>query len=305
MKILKISITNYRGIQSITHEFDSGLNVLIGNYKNCKSSLLSAISYMLSSYFTRMLPDNTVNPNLMEHLNPNISFNIEMDYEIDGIQYTLKKMGGYNTKNELTAYGSKCAESVMNGSDVELPIIAYYGATQLTSQDKIKYHRIGSRLVGYDGSMSPCIIGHKSFEWLKSREDSRLKFNASDDLYSVYVNTLKLVLPYISSIHFNWNYDDFTCDHDYYTKPFRLLNDGLQREIRFVSDLIYRLIILNPLMGLGVHKTHGIVLIDDIDLITQYTINPSIFESMRSAFPNIQFIITSTTPITCNGCNYI
>jgi len=101
-------------------------------------------------------------------------------------------------------------------------------------------------------------------------------------------------------------------DYDFDTKKIVVVNDqksgtsridvnmlsaGVQICLGLVADLAYRCCQLNPHMGeTAPLKTNGIVLIDEIELHLHPAWQQQILGSLRKAFPNIQFIVTTHSP---------
>lgn len=79
--------------------------------------------------------------------------------------------------------------------------------------------------------------------------------------------------------------------------PLSQLSDGLRNAVAMVADIAFRCVKLNPhLRGDAALKTHGIVLIDEVDMFLHPAWQQQIIQSLRSAFPQIQFIVTTHSP---------
>jgi predicted ATP-binding protein involved in virulence len=79
--------------------------------------------------------------------------------------------------------------------------------------------------------------------------------------------------------------------------PLSMLSDGLRNMVVMVSDIAFRCIKLNP--HLGEHaamKTEGVVMIDEVDMFLHPSWQQTVIGSLRSAFPKIQFIVTTHSP---------
>lgn len=75
------------------------------------------------------------------------------------------------------------------------------------------------------------------------------------------------------------------------------LSDGVRNMIGLVADIAYRCVRLNPhLGGEAVTKTHGLVLIDEVDMHLHPQWQQLVLQNLLEAFPNIQFIVTSHSP---------
>lgn len=95
----------------------------------------------------------------------------------------------------------------------------------------------------------------------------------------------------------------------YYILPDRreveaaFLSDGYKRLVNIVTDIAFRCALLNR--GLyqtdAAHRTKGTVLIDEVDLHLHPTLQASVLQGLRHAFPNIQFIVTTHAPMVMTG----
>ena len=67
--------------------------------------------------------------------------------------------------------------------------------------------------------------------------------------------------------------------------------------VAMVADLAYRCVKLNPHLGAeATIKTHGIVMIDEVDMFLHPSWQQSVLGSLQEAFPKIQFIVTTHSP---------
>ena len=81
------------------------------------------------------------------------------------------------------------------------------------------------------------------------------------------------------------------------TLPLERLSDGLRNMVAMVADLAYRCVKLNPHLGAeATIKTHGIVMIDEVDMFLHPSWQQSVIGSLQEAFPKIQFIVTTHSP---------
>lgn len=77
---------------------------------------------------------------------------------------------------------------------------------------------------------------------------------------------------------------------------FDVLPMGYKRIFSMVIDIAYRSYILNQ----GI-ESHGIVLIDEIELHLHPTLQQEILQRLRRTFPNIQFIVTTHSPLVISN----
>lgn len=77
---------------------------------------------------------------------------------------------------------------------------------------------------------------------------------------------------------------------------FENLPMGYYRLISMVFDIAYRSFIIN-----GVKEPNGIVLIDEIELHLHPTLQQEVLERFQKTFPNIQFVVSSHSPLVISN----
>lgn len=82
-----------------------------------------------------------------------------------------------------------------------------------------------------------------------------------------------------------------------------LLSDGYRRLVSIITDMAARCVILNrSYWGKNaVIKTRGTAIIDEIDLHLHPSLQANIIKGLRNAFPEIQFIISTHSPMVMSG----
>ena len=76
------------------------------------------------------------------------------------------------------------------------------------------------------------------------------------------------------------------------------LSAGYQSLVWMVMEIAYRMAVLNPFMKEAVAQTHGVVLIDEIDIHLHHRWQWNIINALRTVFPNVQFIAATHSPIS-------
>lgn len=80
-------------------------------------------------------------------------------------------------------------------------------------------------------------------------------------------------------------------------RAFPELSDGLRLMTALVLDLAWRCAVTNPHFGAdSARRSHGVVLIDEIDKHLHPTWQRTIVGTLRKSFPNLQFIATTHSP---------
>jgi predicted ATP-binding protein involved in virulence len=85
--------------------------------------------------------------------------------------------------------------------------------------------------------------------------------------------------------------------------PLKMLSDGLRNVVVMVADLAFRCSKLNPHHGADAAlKTSGVVMIDEVDMFLHPSWQQTIIQSLQTAFPKIQFIVTTHSPQVLTTC---
>ena len=235
---------------------------------------------------------------------------------------------------QLTRWGERLQKQVRdenNKQSVDLPLMLYLGTARLwyqerhyepTDPDKLIYDivRSYSRLTGYDDCLS-ATSNYKQFEqwynWLwRSYREFQIKLlenPAVEPAEGIRVDKMKESIEVIQqSINCltkdvtGWRDLEYSSSHNQQLVmshpqngkiPLSQLSDGLRNAVAMVADIAFRCVKLNPhLRGDAALKTHGIVLIDEVDMFLHPAWQQQIIKSLRSAFPQIQFIVTTHSP---------
>ena len=86
--------------------------------------------------------------------------------------------------------------------------------------------------------------------------------------------------------------------------PFPALSDGFRAFIGWVSDMLYHVCQTCP-SGAKLVDNHGIVMVDEIDLHLHPKWQLTVLPSLSRAFPNIQFIVTSHSPLVVGSLEWM
>ena len=89
--------------------------------------------------------------------------------------------------------------------------------------------------------------------------------------------------------------------------PLEYMSSGFQTMLNLVIDISYRLTVLNPSIE-NPTSMFGIVLIDEIELHLHPKWQWKILSVLEDTFPNIQFIVTTHSPMvisSCKKCNLL
>ncbi len=219
---------------------------------------------------------------------------------------------------ELSDYGKRLQEAVRTpGSEVLLPLIAYYGTGRLWQQKNKKRESMPlqrtSRTVGYTDCLDPA-SSYKSFVdwfryWSMSAKEYRFKAMELEEPsrpseFDDYIKSVSTAVDICMSpagwqgIEYSLTKEALVSYHPEFGQlPVELLSDGIRNMIGMVADIAFRATKLNGQLGaFAARETPGIVLIDEVDMHLHPEWQQAVIPSLTKAFPKIQFIVTTHSP---------
>ncbi len=241
-----------------------------------------------------------------------------------------------NTKYDSNAHvlpklAAKLQERIRNGDSTDkssqtiLPIAVYLGTGRLWYQGRhtsevddsdldISTH---SRTWGYLNCLT-ATSSYKQFEkwygWVyKSYREYQIEelegLSVNSSLKESFADAIHVVQTAINNLTkketgwYNLQYrssqnQQLVMQHDEHGfVPLSQLSDGLRNMVVMISDIAFRCYKLNPHLGRNAAlETGGIVLIDEVDMFLHPSWQQRVIESLRNAFPLIQFVVTTHSP---------
>ncbi|MBQ1784850.1 MAG: AAA family ATPase [Gammaproteobacteria bacterium] len=346
LTLQKLRLRDYRCFESIEIELHSQLTVLVAANGAGKTSILDAIAVALGPYIgafgeavgkhfepsdIRLTKIRQTATNEMEYAPKGVSLEAvgiipgslsdsPSDNHAPSIwRRTLTSPTKAKTTikgaKELIDYGKRMQEAVRTpGSDVLLPLIAYYGTGRLWQQKKLmankKLERT-SRTIGYADCLDPA-SSYKTFVawfryWNLNAKELQLKEQANSAAYvefSGYITSVKSAVDTClrpagwKGLEYSFKRDTLVAHHDQHGElPVELLSDGIRNMIGMVADIAFRATKLNGQLGAqAATQTPGIVLIDEVDMHLHPEWQQIVLQSLTQAFPALQFIVTTHSP---------
>ena len=223
----------------------------------------------------------------------------------------------YADARVLIDYGKRLERRVRDAADGRadsppvLPLVSYYGTGRLWSEMRLSAGRKSeagtSRMEGY----ADCLTSASRFKafanWFErlcraeyeERENPR-RLNAIRERLSAIREAVDLVLRPSGwrGIAFKSAEAGIVAKHDEYgVVPVSSLSDGIRNLVGLAGDIAHRAVRLNSHFGEdAVRRTPGIVLIDEVDMHLHPEWQQIVIESLRGAFPGIQFVLTTHSP---------
>ena len=230
-----------------------------------------------------------------------------------------------NGCKELRQLGKEAQKELRKEpSTITLPIFAYYGTgrlwnkARLTERSKGENYPQDSNIASfaYRDCLNPA-SNYRQFEnWFANVHQHIMSIRMSAELSGeimedkelkllfqplrVIREAVKFVLSEVGWVDIQYSIEEksITLGHGKYGHlTVNQLSDGIQAVFALVADLAYRCYLLNNHLGdEAIKQTPGIILIDEVDMHLHPKWQQTILTQLRTAFPKIQFIVTTHSP---------
>ncbi len=318
MHIKKLKLTNYRGIENCTINFNSSMNVIVGANGRGKSTILDACALLLN----RAIPGFQNNLTFKKETditkdkheaNLELEFSAEIYNMIDSslepctVTYAPSKIKNARYHlNFLNVRNTLVEDIIINEKQVPLPIIAYYRTERAVFDipKRLRTKHYFKPINAYDDCLAGKADFRLFFEWFRNQDDI---INEQYRKTNILVDTLKPIKEAISN---------FTGFHTLeYTRKggnklllkktldsgkevsldIQLLSQGEKIYIALIGDIARKLMMLNPTSS-DPFSGNGIVLIDEVELHLHPKWQREILQKLAKTFQNCQFIVSTHSP---------
>lgn len=323
MVIKNIHIKNFRAYENFDCEFDDGINLVIGDNGTGKTSLLAAVTQLLSAQVGRF--DGGLN---LEDTDPHTDFKKVGDATFSSIdnfpvqisgEMKSKKSGEFDcmiiwdSQNSARYEGKVGAlGEVMSQEGSVWPLINY--------QRFDREWKLGKNVGGtieIETSLNERKDGYKECLMGIGQEDkiqkwclkmSMLEFERRDIIqeFERFKHIIKVFLQTIED-----RKDDFEITYSMSAglvfkngnmlQPLYELSTGYKAILSMVMELAYRSVLLNPGVQIDSEEQTGIVIIDEIDVHLHPKWQWNVVDALRKCFPKVQFIIATHSPIVISS----
>ena len=331
MRLNKISIANMRLVGEEARELnidpDKNVLILLGDNGFGKTTILDAIATTMAPYSAQFpgiadyqLSDLDVHIN--RHGRRSKYLTIDAKFSDNGVTMTSVRYrkGTQNPPKtnyeQLKQAAIAKKDAILAGeADVQLPIFAYYGTGR--GQFQVPERRRGfqqafERWDCYKSAINPETDFKRFFGWFDLMEDQERRDReklwdlgykspvleavrrALDEIVVGYKN------PRIETRPLRFIMDRIDEDGSKHELRIEQLSEGYKIVIAMVADLAARMAEANPEMENPLN-TSGIVLIDEVDLHLHPRWQREILIQLTEVFPNLQFIVSTHSPIIVVG----
>ncbi len=328
-----IELRHFRCFEQIRIDLTPGLNLIVGDNASGKTSLLRGVKYALSAFFSGFGDTNTVwqsptSEDFRKILNngweqPSCPIEIEFGLSAPGVKgnrLIVRKNSPKNSRNlvsgilPLRDYGRMLLHSMYDSSGNRkepLPLFDSISTIYTHTGKKIPVKRFLSLspkpTLGYLGALTGGGFGIHWWRRIKVLAETRERQWELEGITSAVQNALgPQGCDIISDIQPVISLNDIFIKYtDGERATYELLPDGYLRLLDIVINIAFRALMLNgEIYGAEApHMTQGVVVIDELDLHLHPSLQATVVQGLRNAFPRIQFIASTHAPMVMSGVN--
>lgn len=328
MRIDKLLLQNFRYFENLEVEFLPKFNVIIGSNGSGKSSLMEGLCTAVSAFFLGI--DEASQRKFQNNDARYIYFQNKPEYQFPVSFYAWGMVNNQliewgesrNGKNkemsindaiQIITIAEELQKLVRKGEG-ELPIISYFGANRLWDTEKTKENEkdginlVGSesRLAAYRDAIRPIANYEFLRKWFITKELAALQAMQMENRILpdnlVVKKAVRGCVENCEDIYFNLETEALMMKMtDGRAIRWNTLSDGQKNMLAIAADIAYRCINLNPHLGEKALESSGIVLIDEIDVHLHPKWQKKVVKMLKTTFPNIQFIVTTHSPLVLHS----
>lgn len=319
MRLNGIALRNFRGIDNMRLDFEGKSVVLYGINGAGKSTILKSINLILAQIITRVLSSQFKQS--IECTREDVRFGRDKagiygafafeDGHIRSYGFSFAKSTGrrdYDNKS-LNIFAREFSETYLPDEEM-LPVFAHYGVTRavLDIPLRIKKRHDFGRIETYRNALNAKTDFRTFFEWFRNQEDFENEkkvelsdLNYKDPMLEAVRSAILTMLPDLTNLRITRKPLLRMCvTKEEQTLSISQLSDGEKCALAMIGDLARRLVLANPHSDMPLCGG-GIVLIDEVELHMHPSWQTQIVHVLHKIFPNIQFILTTHSPLVIGG----
>lgn len=320
MLIRTLHLQDFRCFADLEMDFHEHLTVLVAPNGQGKTAILEAISIALGTFVGAFDLGKAKHIERTDARYSKTGLQAEQRYPVSiAAQFKLsddrlisirRELSGPKNKSTikeaaaLTQHGRELQSQIRQEVPTTLPVVAYYSTGRLWKAHNQSSRKVltVSRSLGYEDCLSSASSFAQVQTWIAKATLAQLQ-TPQNNLGQALQMIQEAVNQALHSegwqnFHYNVRYEELVMQKgEQEILPVSLLSDGTRTMISLVADMAFRCVCLNGLSGLDSPlNSPGIVMIDEIDLHLHPRWQQRVLHSLRQAFPQIQFIVTTHSP---------
>lgn len=338
MKILKLILNDFRCFESFEINFSSehNLHVIIAENMVGKSAIMAGLKLALNTYTMGIKSEKqlavsdhrVIGNNPIADIAPQLSIeatalldkNFDQIIESSWLKYKTKPHGERTKIHILKGLDPRKVaienlKSAATGKAIN-PLLGFIGTEYIhvESSETVTWEINGKSTDGYKGCFDDKSIKKFLFKWI-GRMDGIIEEMSRKSIIKesygeipnraieVFQNAVISILPDVT--HIEWSADakqPIVKFKDGSIRLFSMVSDGYRYLILLAGELATRAFLLNKnLDGNLLKRVNGIILIDEFGIHLHPTLQSAALTRLQETFPNVQFIITTHSPLLLNG----
>lgn len=310
MHITGIKIRDFRGIRELDiMDMDRHTNLFVGRNGAGKSSLLDAISNVMSWFVARMLSntgrgkDIPVNDITLHSKESSICLQLDGGEWCTLYRSVEMKKNGKSDLLPLNALVKSLRERIEVQPLSSVPVYVHYGVGRVVTDIPLRIRKNPKCDVtnAYVEALDSSASFRDFFAWFREQEDLENERIREDSSYrdrgmDAIRKAMLSVFPEFEDMRVRRSPRSIQIRKGDDVLRLDQLSDGEKCYIALVCDLTRRLSIANPI-GESPLFGEGVVLIDEVDLHLHPEWQMDVVSKLTKTFPNCQFFITTHSPI--------
>lgn len=317
MKIESLEFTDFRAISQGSFVLDGKSTVLFGANGTGKSSVLKGVNLLYASIINKIVNRTELRSRYPMKLE-DITFGkaeacvkAKFLFDNDRIEFfrgmTRKTGRGFHEAKSLSKIAATFQDKYFSDEHQEdIPVFVNYGTNRLVLDIplRIRTHHEFDIYAAFEQAIENQISFRTFFEWYRNQEDYENQCKIEEKTLEYRDKSLEAVRTAVMAVLGNCTNlrvarkPRLEMKVDKYGMSLNVsqLSDGEKCTMALFGDLARRLALANPnkenpLLG------EGVVLIDEIELHMHPAWQRGVLKKLRTTFPNVQFIITTHSPI--------
>ncbi len=340
--VKSLDFSNYRKFDSLHIDFSAPdgsadcLNVIVGNNGTGKTTLLDGCAIAISSLLAKMEDSQSlsirnadaryivVEKGSVAIRQSQYPVSIKAEGLLDSRPYcwtrTLSSEKSKITRKEARSIidaGHALQQKVSSGSNVVLPVLAYYDANRFAGKaagvslptDSKSY--LASRTKAYSDAFNASIDERQTMTWMRNMTLLELQSGSKSPELACVMRAFSDCYASAADVdeataYFDLQLQDVAVKYknragDLTIETASSMSDGYRSAALMFADIARRMAQLNPQLGENACSAPGIVLIDEVDLHLHPKWQARIIGDLRRSFPKVQFIVTTHAPIVISS----
>ncbi len=316
IKILTLTLENFRGIKELQLPFEPGLTVIAAVNGGGKTTVIDALAMLLSWLTARTKRDSGKGGRIKEVEINNDRKHAQLSLQTSSGEWSIgktRKGTDFVVISNLLALANIVRQ--LRGqleTENSLPVFAFYPVNRAVRDDdfpkRIRIKHEFDPISVYDDFLTSSANFRLFFEWFREREDIENENLRTNGILQ-NVDTLEFLDLQLEAVRsalekFLPEYHDFRIKR----QPLRMVVTKGDQELRIdslsvgetcfialIGDIARRLSIANPRKRNPL-EGEGVILIDEIDLHLHPAWQRRAVTNITKVFPNVQFVVTTHSP---------